>query len=271
VIAEPDQAVRYQAAQLAHTRFRRALVDLWDIPAGARVLEIGCGFGDTTAVLADAVGPGGRVVAVDIEDKRYGDRFLIGQSAERLKASQLGDRIEFRFGWAPESLHTSKMEFDYVVIAHASWSFHSLAALQTVLEGAGNCAPVLCFSEWDLRPRTLAQAMHSMAAIAQGTFEPERARIVDGNIRTPLSRQRSLTAIIRCGWKIRTDVTVDSTALDTGANEVAMCRMALDMPDLTGMLASQFDVIDTMIQSVEPTSLYSFAVTAGPGVPPALQ
>ncbi|WP_124291139.1 methyltransferase domain-containing protein, partial [Streptomyces sp. ADI91-18] len=54
--------------QLPQTRYRAALVSSWDIPAGASVLEVGCGQGDMTAVLAEAVGPQGRVVAVDIAD-----------------------------------------------------------------------------------------------------------------------------------------------------------------------------------------------------------
>lgn len=280
---DPDELATFMTdydhdpqAQVAHTRFRRVLVDEWGIPAGARVLEIGCGRGDTTAVLADAVGPGGRVVAVDIAHAHYGDTFLIGQSAERLKASPLGERIEFRFGWTPDSLHTPEYlrgdgeEFDYVVVAHASWSFHSLDALSSVLIGATNCAPVLCFSEWDLRPHTLAQAMHYMAVVAQGMYEPERAKRVDGNIRTPLSRQRTLHAIARCGWNVRTETTLDSTGLDTGLQEVNMCRMSLVMPDLTSMLAAQFDVLETMIGTVRPESLYSFAVVADPGTPAAL-
>ena len=54
--------------QLTQTRYRAALVTGLGIPAGASVLEVGCGQGDMTAVLAEAVGPEGRVVAVDIAD-----------------------------------------------------------------------------------------------------------------------------------------------------------------------------------------------------------
>jgi protein-L-isoaspartate O-methyltransferase len=53
------------AVQLTQTRYRMGLVDGWDIRPGASVLEIGCGQGDMTAVLADAVGEQGRVVGVD--------------------------------------------------------------------------------------------------------------------------------------------------------------------------------------------------------------
>lgn len=38
-------------------------------PPGARVLDVGCGFGDSTRVLAQAVGPGGEAVGVDCAAK----------------------------------------------------------------------------------------------------------------------------------------------------------------------------------------------------------
>jgi protein-L-isoaspartate(D-aspartate) O-methyltransferase len=38
-----------------------------DVPAGARVLEIGTGSGYSSALLAELVGPRGRVVSVDVD------------------------------------------------------------------------------------------------------------------------------------------------------------------------------------------------------------
>ena len=56
--------------QLAH---RIHLVkDIFSIPLGAKVLEIGPGQGDCTIVLAAAVGDGGRVDAIDPGDLKYG-------------------------------------------------------------------------------------------------------------------------------------------------------------------------------------------------------
>jgi predicted methyltransferase len=56
----------------------------WNISAGSKVLELGCGQGDCTTVLAHAVG-GHERVAVDPADLKYGSSFyfvLYCQSAQ---------------------------------------------------------------------------------------------------------------------------------------------------------------------------------------------
>ena len=58
--------------QHSQTLHRLALLQQWSIGNGSKVLEIGCGQGDCTAVLASAVGDQGNVVAVDPADLNYG-------------------------------------------------------------------------------------------------------------------------------------------------------------------------------------------------------
>ncbi len=69
---DPTKSSPGLIAQMEH---RRALVSFWDIQPGSRVLEIGCGQGDTTIVLADAVGEHGHVDAVDPGALDYGTSF----------------------------------------------------------------------------------------------------------------------------------------------------------------------------------------------------
>ena len=58
--------------QHSQTLHRLVLLQHWNIPTGSKILELGCGQGDCTTVLADAVGEQGRVVAVDPAELDYG-------------------------------------------------------------------------------------------------------------------------------------------------------------------------------------------------------
>jgi protein-L-isoaspartate(D-aspartate) O-methyltransferase len=69
-----------QLPQTSAPHVVRRLLDLLDVAPGQRVLEIGTGSGYSTALLAQLVGPDGRVVSVDI------DRELIVRAEGLLRA-----------------------------------------------------------------------------------------------------------------------------------------------------------------------------------------
>src|SRR5690349_18636600 len=84
---------QYPDVQRTQTGVRKQIVDAWAIQPGAKVLEIGCGQGDLTAVLAHAVGPQGHVTACDLAAPGYGAPISIGQSTQHLQRSALGERV----------------------------------------------------------------------------------------------------------------------------------------------------------------------------------
>jgi ubiquinone/menaquinone biosynthesis C-methylase UbiE len=59
--------------QHSQTLHRLKLLQYWNIPTCSKVLELGCGQGDCTTVLASAVGEQGSVVAVDPAELDYGE------------------------------------------------------------------------------------------------------------------------------------------------------------------------------------------------------
>jgi hypothetical protein len=60
------------AIQHSQTLHRQQLLQHWNVTTGSKVLELGCGQGDCTTVLANAVGGQGSVVALDPADLNYG-------------------------------------------------------------------------------------------------------------------------------------------------------------------------------------------------------
>ena len=212
------------AGQLAQTRYRVQLVEHWGIPEGGRVLEIACGQGDMTAVLAHAVGPNGHVTAVDIADPDYGAPVTLGASAARLLASPLRSRIDLRFGVDLLDPEVSFLDdaFDAVVLDHGAWYFDSLDQLSRTLHRVRGWATRLCLAEWDLEPGTLDQVAHLLAVLIQGQVEGYK-RESDANVRTPFSRTRLLDLVSEAvGWYPKSSALIRETfATRTGRSTTA--------------------------------------------------
>jgi SAM-dependent methyltransferase len=73
------------------TQFGDAAMEMHPPKPGDRVLDIGCGFGDTSRQLADLVGPGGSILGVDVADT-----FIEAAKAEASEAGAEG--VEFAVG-----------------------------------------------------------------------------------------------------------------------------------------------------------------------------
>jgi SAM-dependent methyltransferase len=65
-----------------------ALLDRVGVAAGAHCLDVGCGGGDVATELAARVGPGGRVVGVDVDEEKL--------ELARAEAAAFADRLEYR-------------------------------------------------------------------------------------------------------------------------------------------------------------------------------
>jgi SAM-dependent methyltransferase len=257
------------AVQEAQIRFRMELVDGWEIRPGASVLEIGCGQGDMTAVLADAVGPGGRVLGLDIADPSYGAPVTVGDSAAFLMASPLGERVEMRFqvDVLDEAVDFADGEFDHVVLSHCAWYFDSLDQVDRVLRRVRPWARRLCFAEWDLRPRSLDQVPHLLAVLVQGQIEAGGVR-GDGNVRTPFSREALLRGLARTGWVVTGERATDAAGLRDADWEIAACLHLAESP-LPGLpslardfVAGQVDVLRDLARPAGNVPLPSYALVA---------
>ncbi|MCF3182706.1 methyltransferase domain-containing protein [Streptomyces polychromogenes] len=257
--------------QLSQTRHRAALVDGWNIEPGSTVLELGCGQGDMTAVLAEAVGPRGRVVAVDVAEPSYGAPVTLGESAARLAAGPLGPRIDFRFATDVLDPSTDFPEnaFEYVVLAHCSWYFASFGQLRDTLARVRPWARRLCFAEWDLTPSSDDQLAHLLAVLIQGQAEAAGSHGL-GNVRTPFSREELLRLLPRTGWTADDTRPVDTGGLQDGDWEIEACldlvgtreRLAALPEPVRTLVLSQADVLRATAEPRGNRALPAYAVTA---------
>jgi SAM-dependent methyltransferase len=265
MIASGDPAGR--AIQTTQIDYRVCMVRQWAIPEGSRVLEMACGQGDMTAVLAHAVGSGGHVTAVDIADPTYGAPVNLGDSMAYLTESAVGERITARFSFDVLDPTNSFAEdaFDFVVLVHGAWYFADLAQLEATLRWIRPWAGQLLFTEWDMEPVTIEQVPHLLSVIIQGqieTYKPES----EANIRTPFSREMMHALLDRTGWTIEAETRIDTAGLQDAGWELDMAGFALEemtglaIPDRTCQwITSRAEVMRSMaaIREVRPLPSYS--------------
>jgi SAM-dependent methyltransferase len=111
--------VTTQIAPFSETAFR-----ISPPPLGGRVLDIGCGLGDTTLRLAEKVGPGGEAVGMDV-----GDRFVETATAEAEAAGV--ENVSYLLGDA--QVADLGEGFDYVFSRFGCMFFASpVAALRNI-------------------------------------------------------------------------------------------------------------------------------------------
>ncbi|KDR72508.1 hypothetical protein GALMADRAFT_126077 [Galerina marginata CBS 339.88] len=191
---------RYIGWQMDH---RLQLVSFWDIKPGSKVLELGCGQGDCTIVLADAVGENGHVDAVDPGPPDYGSPYTLSQSQEHISSGALGSRITFHLTVDPiqylNSLSASFPLYDYVVMSHCIWYFDSPATLSHIVNACIGRTNALCVAEWSLRASKPQSQPHVLTALLQANLEAKREVHSMANVRTVLSPHQILSNVTESG------------------------------------------------------------------------
>lgn len=259
--------------QRVQTEHRLRLIGLWQIPKGARVLEIGCGQGDTTAALACVVGEGGFVHGVDTAPGSYGAPSTLGEARERLLASALGGRIRMDFetdimtgSFVPDG------PYDVAVLSHSLWYFQDREAVLGVLKRLRGLAKRLCIAEWDIRVRLPEQTAHFYAANLQGLcacFLPQSG----SNIRTLLTPEEIAELATRAGWAVRREEAIFSPELQDGVWEVSMAVFEYPgiIAGISGMPGKMKDLLRAQLRLLAdmerkdmlPLDVYAMAADGG--------
>ena len=213
--------------EITQTRLehRLRLTDFWNIYYGSKVLEIGCGQGETTAALAYSVGEDGFVYAIDLADESYGSPEDLGTARARLMNSHLGDRINMDLGVniLKDDFSFEDNSFGYVVLSHSIWYLSSQEELRSILYKVRSWAPRICLAEWDPRITCFGQYRHFMAANIQAACEAYR--ISDHfNIKTMFYPNEIENALSSCGWDITDTQVIDAFGVQDALWEIDIVK-----------------------------------------------
>ena len=258
--------------QRVQTEHRVKLAQFWDIRNGSRILEIGCGQGDTTAVLAHFVGESGFVHGVDIASPNYGAPISVGDSAKYLMNSKLGKRIkmEYEINVLEPQVEFPIHSFDTIVLSHCSWYFQSFEQFSELLKKSRRWGKQLLFAEWDSRISTIEQLPHLLSVLIQAQYECFKDES-SANVRTFLTPYDVKRIVAAAGWDVTKETTILAPEIQDGSWEVCQTltnwQLELDgtsqmPPKLKSLIASQVDLLDDLVRNNGITPLSSFALVA---------
>lgn len=206
----------------------QARVDLfktWGIPSGSKILEIGCGQGDCTLVMAYLVGEQGHITGIDPAPLDYGSfvgkqkqshptttiliiqagaPITLGQAQDKLKQSAVGNRITFHQTDLEGFLNSSASEplYDYAVFARSTWYFPSAEALTPMLVALRGRTKHLRIAEYSTDIQgDIAALPHLLAAISQAEFNSRDNNLDrDDNIQSIIPPQKIRELTLEAGW-----------------------------------------------------------------------
>lgn len=264
----PDKTT--QEIQRVQSEHRLKLIDFWGIKEGDRVLEIGCGQGDTTVALGYVVGENGFVHGLDCADENYGSPETIGKARNRIMKTELSDRVKMTFDCdiLNDDIVFDKDEFDVVVLSHCLWYFPDYEVLEKILKKVKPYAKKLRIAEWNPIITNSAQLYHLYSAQVQSIYE-SFVENSDSNIRTMFYPDDIKTAVVSAGYRITNTVNIYSENVNDAKWEVDMTLSAYprkinrnhDIPErLKELLLSQIQAIRDA-KEIKPMASYVLNAT----------
>lgn len=234
--------------QTIQTQHRIHLAEYWGIQAGESILEIGCGQGDTTAVLAYCVGEKGKVHAIDIASPDYGAPETLGQAMAKLKQSAVGKQItvDFNTDILSADIDFPENTFDTIVFSHSSWYLTSQDVLLEMFTKFHKWGKRIVFAEWDTRITDSHQVPHFLASLIQAQYESFK-ETNEGNIRTLITPEDSKNLAEQAGWKITNETIISSKDLQDGSWEVDMTLS--DAPEAIASVSNMPEKLKTLLFS----------------------
>jgi len=214
------------SVSLPQIKHRLALLSHWTsstITPGFRILEIGCGQGDTTAVLAALVGSKGHVTALDPAEPNYGSPLTLGEAQGMLLASDVGGGgvVKFVRADAEGYVQTHQHErFDVVILVKSAWYFATREAVVSTLRTVARVSSRVCVAEYALASQDSRGMAHLLASMAQGALYAawkevggdEEGFLAGSNLRVLLSPEQFKDVAAEAGLRLVCERVVESSA-----------------------------------------------------------
>ncbi|MCM3758200.1 class I SAM-dependent methyltransferase [Sporosarcina aquimarina] len=248
-----------QQIQLQH---RLSLVKAFNLPKGGRILEIGCGQGDTTMAIAHVIGENGKVVAIDNASRDYGAPFTLGEATDHILHSTLGERITFHLDTEFTDFEVT-VPFDVAVFSHCSWYFKDPVELHSFLKRLRGMTKRICFAEWDLQFTEMTQRTHFVAVSILALYSQFVEN--ESNVQNLFNKSQILHLLEQAGFQIEKQTTVDATFLPDAkwekdyANSIRT-EFIQAASQMESFLSSYYELMND--PQHEELSLNSFVVTA---------
>lgn len=207
-----------QTVQLVQTTHRIRIIEAADIVNGMRVLEVGCGQGDTTAVIAEKVGPTGFVKGIDVADGSYGAPITLQQATDHLKNGLYKERIDIQLN---TNLLTMSDEetYDVVIFSHCIWYMDSEQTLVELIKKATTLAPTIIVADWDIINVDEQQMAHRQAALIQALYATQNKS--EANIRTLFTAKQVKEIFEKNNFEVDYILSIDAKDLQDGEWEIA--------------------------------------------------
>ncbi|KAJ2966688.1 hypothetical protein NQ176_g10031 [Zarea fungicola] len=178
-----DMSVQIEKVQVEH---RLHLINTWRITPGSKILEIGCGQGTCTTVLATAVGPDGHA---------------------HISAGELGSRISWHNAEPSDFLTATDKKWDYAVFSHCIWYFDNREVLANMLRALKGRVGSVLVAEYALKATERDAEPHLLAAIARASLEAHNDAS-SANIRCLLSPAGIKEIAEAAGWKVGQETNI---------------------------------------------------------------
>lgn len=224
------QAPDHPEVERSQALHRIELANIWGIAPSSRVLELGCGQGNATTVLAHAVGPLGHVDAVDPGAMDYGAPFTLAQAQDNISKSAVGEWVSWHQATPEDYLEKTsddgeKGKWDVAILAHCIWYFATPSVLGDVLRALKGRVGRVCIAEYALHASNKAAEPHVLAVLATGMLESFKQKST-ANVRSPLSPRAIKEIATAAGWQVTgTERTVNpEEGLLDGKWEVSTVR-----------------------------------------------